>query len=181
MFSNLQHERLQKEQQQSLACLVQDNVSGDLPNSMMALETLISTAIDTHGEHVGYTFIRKLLEATHGIKAEFHQLQSAKKEAEVKLNTTVAVDKTMEYDLAMSRERLREAQDQLLDSREEAERLRAELAAVRLKQTTTTGDKRSLDDRSELEDDDDQKDEDDFEESDTKRRKGENYFGVIDV
>jgi chromosome segregation ATPase len=154
-----------------------------ISNSIVALDQLIHDATEMGEDQLGFDFVHQLAQVAKHVKADMSGMQSAKEKAEAKCNATSAADEDMEYELASSRESLREARDQLLDSREEAEQLQTEVASLRLELEKRSGRKRAYDDRSESEededeggdDDDDDDDEEDFHSPNSKRHR-EDFF-----
>lgn len=162
--------------------LLLDDVSGDFPEPVVALDHLIRNSVEMLDTATAVAFVQDLSAVVTEVKREFIHLQEVRNETEAKLSTTIAAEKAMEFDLALSREQLREVRDQLLESREEADQLRAELATLQSEIAKDSGGKRSLlEHQAESELDTDEAVGDDIHEYGSKRRKGDDYCRVADV
>ena len=155
----------------------------EVPSNIFALDRLIRDATATPEKKLSLDFVQQLAQVAMDIKSDMSKVRLARQKAEAKLNASAAVDKDMEYELASSREHLREARDQILDVREEAEQLQAEVASLRLQLEKMSGTKRTFEDRCEsegYEDGDDDDDDDNSRSRDGKRQRGD-YVDSIQV
>lgn len=187
-----QQQQQQQQKEESAKPFLLSNQGGDadadshfefegLSSSIVALDRLIRDATEMDEDQLSFDFVQQLARVAKGVKADMSEMQSAKQKAETKFSAATAADEDMEYELASSRELLREARDQLLDSREEAEQLQAEVASLRLELEKRSGTKRTFEGRSESEDDvDDEGDDhddlggdDDVHSPNSKRRRGD--------
>lgn len=143
-------------------------------NSIVALDKLIQDAAEMPDDEINFDFVQQLAKVAHSVKAEMMGVQTTKEEAEAQLKAKIAADEGIRFELATSRESLREVSDQLLDSREEAEQLREALAALRQELQRKTGNKRSYGGHSDSEEDGD-------EENDSigKRRRKDDHDGSV--
>ena len=154
-----------------------EGLADGLPSSMVALDQLIQQATGVEGAELA--FVRELLELSHDIKSDFGSLILAKETAESEISTTAASDEAMGYELASTREQLRECRDKLLDSREEAARLRAEVNSLSL-QLENRGTKRTPHERSDDHSEDNEfgGKETEYAGSSSKRTCRDDYFGT---
>jgi len=124
---------LQAKQAEERRSLASDLPAGDadgIPSSLVALDRLLQEATEKEDADVTSDLVQQLCKVVQGVKSEFRSLLAAKETAEARLRTTIATDETMEYELACARESLRGAREKLIDSHEEANRLRDEVSSL---------------------------------------------------
>lgn len=112
--------------------------------SLVDLDDLISLAVDSDHDGSNLQFVQKLARVAKSIKNEMRDIQAAKSDAESFLQVSKTAHDRASIDLASSREKLREANDELADWKEEAEELKAKISSLESQLEQRGSDKRPI-------------------------------------